>query len=321
MPAYTGMLDKLRGSATPMQMALAGVRGNVGNRPLTAPSLNVPAPAPTAPAPSTSPQVSTAVEPYKTSITQPQVGDTTAPQGADIPSDNLGMWGYTGPVGINDYEQQALDFINEIYGTQGPLATMMPGQDYYNKVLNGDFGAEGNTYLQNVLDPMRASAMRDYEEMSKGLANRFSQFGGYYGGKSGIAQGRLASDTANNMAQQEANLRYQAYVDDLTRRGGAAEGLRGLGTTQSAISGDILNQLMTGGNMLTQREFTNRAEYQNALQRSYQDWLRARQEQLMPFSMAGSLLGTQATMPVVTQTQSPWGALLGAGGAFLGSKI
>jgi hypothetical protein len=237
------------------------------------------------------------------------------------PNDNLAMWGYTGEIPINNVEQQAIDFVNNMYATQGPLETMGGAQDYYNKVLGGEFGPEGQAYLQSVLDPMRSSAMKNYDEMSKNLATRFSNVGAYYGGKSGVAQGRLASDSANNMAQQEANLRYQAFSDDMTRRGGAASGLVGLGQAQSGVSGDMLNYLLSTGGMITGRDQTNRAEYQNALQRSYQDWVRARSEKLMPFQMASSLVGQQAVEPIVTQTQSPWGALLQTGGNVLGNYL
>jgi hypothetical protein len=235
------------------------------------------------------------------------------------------MWGYTGEIPINNIEQQAIDFVNNLYGTQGPLTTMGGAQDYYNKVLGGEFGPEGQAYLKSVLDPMRSRMTSDYNDASKSMATRFGESGGFFGGRHGIAQGRLASDTTNNMAQQEANLRYQAFADDMTRRGGAASGLVGLGQAQSGISGDMLNYLLQTGGMITGRDAMNRSEYQNALQRSYQDWVRARSEKLMPFSMASSLIGQPAVQPVVTQTPSPWGAFLGgigsAAGNWFGGKI
>lgn len=297
---------------TPIQRTLSPANSI---RPLTAPSLSVPAPA--VQPPSAMPKVSPNRPPEQEP--PPAAGGAPADQGS-----NLGMWGYTGPVGINNMEQQALDFINEIYGTQGPLSTMMPAQDHYNRVLSGEFGPEGQAYLQAVLDPMRASAMENYDDMAKNMATRFSNVGGYFGGKHAVSQAKLSDLSARSMAEQEANLRYQRFSDDLAGQFGAAQGLQGLGQAQSGISGDILSYLLAGGNMLTGREMTNRSEYQNALQRSYQDWLRARQEQLASFGWGQNLLGQQATMPVVTQSQSPWGALLGglgtAAGAY-GGKI
>jgi len=241
---------------------------------------------------------------------------------AQDPSADLAKWGYTGAVPINNVEQQAIDFVNNLYGSQGPLSTTTNAQSYYNDVLAGKFGPEGAAYLQAVLDPMRSSSMQNYNDMSKALATKFSDIGGYYGGRSGIAQGRLAADSANNMALNEANLRYQGFNDDMTRRGGAASGLLNTSQVQSGLSGDMLNYLLSTGGMITGRDTLNRAQYQQALQNSYNDWLRARSENLMPFNMAQGLLGQEATTPVVTTQQSPWGAILGAigqgAGAFTG---
>lgn len=234
------------------------------------------------------------------------------------PNENLGMWGYTGEIPINNLEQQAIEFVNQMYGSGGALETLGPAQDYYNAVLRGDFGPESQAYVSALLDPMRSRMESDYYDKSKALATRFSDVGGFFGGRHGVAQGRLASESNRNMADMEAQLRYKAFMDDLANRGGAAGGLVGLGQAQSGLSGDMLNYLLQTGGMVTGRDALNRAEYQNALGRSYQDWLRARQELLMPFSMAGGLLGTQATVPIVTQTQSPWGALLGGIGNAVG---
>jgi len=51
------------------------------------------------------------------------------------------------------------------------------------------------------------------------------------------------------------------------------------------------------------------------MQRAYQDWIRARQETMMPFQMGMQLLGFQPQQPFVQQPQpSPWGQLLGMWG-------
>lgn len=234
------------------------------------------------------------------------------------PNDNLAMWGYTGEIPINNQEQQAIDFVNQMYGSGGALETLLPAQDYYNAVLRGDFGPESQAYVSALIDPMRARMTADYNDASKALATKFSDIGGYYGGRAGVAQGRLASENAINMADMEAQLRYKAFMDDMANRTGAAGALTGLAGTQSGLAGDMLNALLSTGNLITSRDALNRAEYQNAAGRSYQDWLRARQELLMPFSMAGNLTGTRAFENVVTQQQSPWGALLGGIGDAIG---
>lgn len=328
------MAYNMSGQTGAMEDALRGVRS------LTAPSFRPAARAlstPTAPPPTAAPGVSDAIASVgKTSVTQPPQGGVAMPDpaavapatgavdpatGAPASNDNLARWGYTGAIPINNVEQQAIDFTNQLYGSGGGLATMSGAQDYYQKVLAGEYGPEGQAYLQQVLDPMRTSMQTNYADMSKALANKFSQFGGYYGGRSGVAQGRLASDTVNNMAQTEANLRYQRFGDNMSQMGGAATGLQNLGTAQSSASGDMLNYLLSTGGMITGRDQMNRSEYQNAMQRSYQDWLRARSETLMPFQMGANMVGQQATQPIVTQTPSPWGAVLGAVGQMGGAAL
>jgi hypothetical protein len=288
------------------------------SRPLTAPSFN----------PNTSasrpPDAIVGSQPATTPVTGrapaqgvagPAAGAPVAPTTAvpgQTPEADLAKWGYTGAIPINNVEQQAIDFVNNMYGTGGALGTLNNAQDYYNQVLQGKFGPEGKAYLEQVLNPMRASSMQNYNDMSKALATKFSDIGGYYGGRSGVAQGRLASQSANDMALNEANLRYQGFADNMNRMGGAASGLVGLGQAQSGMSGDMLNYLLSTGNMITGRDTLNRSQYQQALQNSYNDWIRARNESLMPFTWGQNLLGQEATTPIVQTQPSVWGDLLGA---------
>jgi hypothetical protein len=289
------------------------------SRPLTASSLDpnvsvnkVPNAGITAPAPVAKTQAGT-----------PSAGaPAAAVVPAQSPSEDLAKWGYTGNIPINNVEQQAIDFVNNLYGNQGALSTTTNAQNYYNDVLAGKFGPESAAYLQQVLDPMRASSMKTYEDLRKGLATKFSDIGAYYGGRSGVAQGRLAAQSANDIAQNEANLRYQNFTDNQGRMAGAAGGLLNTAGVQSGLQGDMLNYLLSTGNLITGRDVTNRAQYQQALQNSYNDWLRARQENLMPFSWGQNLTGQQATTPVVTsQPGLNWGDLLQAGGQIAGAAI
>lgn len=284
---------------TPTQAALSPLQ------PLTAPSLKIGAGTPA----KTTPPATTAVQPI--SLAMPSAA-TSAPVAPD--QGGLAKWGYAGPLGTNDYEQEYLKYIADLYNNQDALKALAPAQGYYDKALSGGFGPESDAYLQAVLDPMRASEMQNYDALSKALAGRYSSFGGYYGGRSGIAQGRLASDTANNMAQQEANLRYQAYMDNINRMSGAATGLQGLSGEMSGLQNNYLSNLLGGGNLLTGREQYNTQEYQNAILKEYQDWVRARQEQLLPYSIAQSLLGTNAQENVVTQNPGILNTILGVGG-------
>lgn len=306
------MADIFSGTRSPVEDAMYQP-ARAPRRPLTVPSYQ--------------PRASVGVTPMAPTPSQaaiqaaPEAGASTPP--GEIPSytnpnDNLAMWGYTGEIPINNLEQQAIDFVNQMYSAGGELETTGPAQDYYNAVLRGDFGPESQAYVEALIDPMRSRMMSDYNDASKAMATRFSEQGGFFGGRHGVGQGRLSAETNRNMADQEAQLRYQAFVDDMNRRGGAASGLGNLAQVRSGLSGDMLNYLLSAGNVVTGRDVLNRSEYQNALGRSYQDWLRARSELLMPFSMAGSLTGTPMTQPIVTQQQSPWGALLGGVGQAIG---
>jgi hypothetical protein len=222
---------------------------------------------------------------------------------------DLAKWGYTGNIPVNNVEQQAVDFVNNLYGTQGPLATLTPAQNYYESVLRGDYGPEGQKYLADVINPMKTTAMQNYADLSKSLATRFSDIGGYYGGRSGIAQGKLAAQTSNDLNQQIANLMYNRFGENQAQMGNAAGALTGLGQVQGGLSGDMLNYLLSTGTMLTNRDMTNRAQYQDALQRSYNDWIRSRSELLGEYNNP-ALLGTQGIQNVVTTQQSPWSAIL-----------
>jgi len=250
----------------------------------------------------------------------PAVPASAATTAAD-PSAELAKWGYQGPLGLNDFEQEGLNYIADIFANKSAMGELDPASEFYKSLLGGDFGAESDSYLQAVLDPMRASSMQTYDELSKALAGRFSNVGAYYGGKAGVAQGRLASDTQNNMAQNEANLRYQRYTDDLNSRLSGASGLRGIASDRAGLENNYLTQLLGGGNLITGREQYNTQEYQGAIDKAYQDWVRARAEQLMPYQMGLNLAGMGATENIVTQDPGILGTLLGVVGNVASSYV
>ena len=239
----------------------------------------------------------------------------------DVPTeDMLRRFGYTGPMGINPYEQSALDFITQMSQGGGPLATMQPGQNFYNQVLSGAFAPQGDAFRSSVYDATKAGALQNLNDAQKMLAGNFANKGGYFGGAHSLAQAQLAQRSLNPLNEILANLNLSGYNQDLANRFQAGSGLESMtGTQQNTIS-SMLNNMMTGGNLLTGREGQNRAEYQNANQRAYQDWLRARQEGMTPFNMAMSLLDKQQNQPIVTQqSQSPWGGLLAGLGSMAGN--
>lgn len=225
----------------------------------------------------------------------------------------LQQFGWTGNVDINPYEQSALDFINQLYGTQAPLETLAPAQQFYNELLGGQYGPESEKYLQDVYGATKTQAMDLLGEMQKDLAEQFSQQRGYFSGKHGIAQSNLARGFGQDLNTLLANMKQEAFQGNLANMLSGATGLESLGGTQMNIANSILGNLLTGGEMITSREMLNRSEWQNALQRAYEDWNRARQENLMPFSAGLSLLGFNPYQPVSEYSSSPWGDLMGAG--------
>lgn len=253
--------------------------------------------------PLTAPSLAAAVGGQQ-SVTKIPTNEPTIPFTGPDPSrgSELEKFGYTGDLGLNDYEQQYLNEITRLMGDRSALNALAPAQGYYADVLSGKYGAEGDDYLQGVLDPMKASAMQSYDELSKALATRYSGIGGFFGGRHGIAQGRLAADTANNMALNEANLRYQRYVDNLNAMGGAAAGLTGVSGQIAGLEDLLLGQIRGGGDLITGREKYNQEQYQGAADRSYNDWVRARAEQLLPYQLALALTGQPSVDNVVSQS-------------------
>ncbi len=243
-------------------------------------------------------------------------GGTTVP---GTTNDMLERFGYTGPIGFNDYENAALNFITQMGQGGGPLATITPGQSFYGDVLGGKYGPTGDVFRKGVYDPTKAEAESLLATSQKQMADKFSHRGGYFGGTHAIAQSDLADKSNRGLASLLGNLNLEGFNQDLAAKQGAAAALPGMAQTQQNIVGDILQNYMSGGNLVTGREMTNRAELQGAQERAYNDWQRARQESLLPISLMQSLLGLQTTMPVVTQPgQSGWGALLAGLGSGLG---
>ena len=229
-------------------------------------------------------------------------------------ADMLARFGYTGEIPINPMEQTYLNAINQLY-TQEPTAlqTMQPANQFYQDVLGGAVGNTGQQYLQNVYGATAAGALQNYGNMQRQLAEKFSQRGGYFGGTHSMAQAQLANQTNTSLNELLANLNQTNFTQDVAARQAAASGLQGLGTAQQGVSSQILSDLAAGGNLVTQRDITNRAELQQAQGLAYQDWLRAQQEGQQPFNYAMQLLGYQPYQNFAAQPQaSPWGQILGS---------
>jgi len=269
-------------------------------KPPVAPTTGVPAPTPTPPTPTPAPAPATTPAPAST-------------------QDFLANYGYMGEMPINPFEQRALDYITQM-SEGAPLETMTPAQTFLTSLVGGEFAPTGQAFREAVYEPVEERAFTNLTRAQKMLGEKFAHRGGFFGGKHAIAQGEMGAQVLNPLSQLLANLNLTGFGQDIASRTGAATGLESMGRTQQAIGGDILSDIMGGGQLLTSREALNRAEMQAAQQRAYQDWLRARGEEMMPFNLISTLLGTQPFENIISQPQqSPWGQLLGGIGQGLGS--
>lgn len=247
----------------------------------------------------------------------PQVIDPQA-SGEDM----LARFGYTGPMDINPYEQAALDFSGAAAQGGGPLNTMAPAQSFYGDVLSGMYDPQGQAFRQAVYDPTKTEALGLLQGAQKNMADKFSGRGGYFSGNHALAQSDLAGKTNTSLAQLLGNLNLEGYNQGMSNKMGAAGQLPGMATSQQGIVSDILNNLHKSGSLVTGREAQNRAEYQSAEGRAYDDWLRARNEQLNMFNTGLGLLGQNPIENLVQQPQpSAWGQFLGGLGGGLGTGL
>jgi len=230
----------------------------------------------------------------------------------------LPKFGYGGELGVNPYETQALDYITKMAETRQPLQTTMPAESFYREALAGEYSPLGDLFRKGVYETTEAGAMETLEKLQKGMAEKFAHRGGYFGGEHAMSQAELARGTGTDLNQILANLMLSGYGEDIATKMGAAKGIESLAGTQRLLEKGPLEDIMTGGQMLTSRELMNRELYQQATDRAYQDWQRAQQERMMPYNLISSLLGMPATTPMVMQPQaSPLTGLLGGIGQAL----
>lgn len=224
----------------------------------------------------------------------------------------LDLFGYLGPIDLNPAEREAIGFArNYMYGDRKALEPLNKANNFLNWVIGGGFSPQGHKFRNEVYDATRDTALEDLERTQKLLATKFSNYGGYFGGRHALSQALLADKTLGGLRQTLADLNLSGFNQDVNTRMGASQGLTGLGLAKSSVGKDILNSLLSVGDMMTRREMINRGEYQSAMERAYNDWMRARQEQLLPFQLGLGLLGLQPVSPIAQQPQqSPWNALL-----------
>ena len=216
----------------------------------------------------------------------------------------LEAFGYRGDIGFNPMENAAFGYMQQLFQNPSWANAMGQAQNFWLGAMNGAYGPQSQAYQQAVLDPTYAMAQKAYTEASKNLANNFAQYGNYFSGKQGVAQGRLASDFANQMAQTAANANLQAWNQDLAMRQMAGQMLPQTAMNQNSMEMNMLNQMLNTGNYMTQRQMYNNATYADFVNRAYQDWLRARNEMMLPYQAMIGGLNTRAFEPLVQQDNS-----------------
>lgn len=240
---------------------------------------------------------------------QQLLGASGQPGGAGTPTDPsvLGKFGYRGDIAINPLEQQGMDYASSLLAGGTPGEQLAPAQSLYEQVLSGEFAPQGEQFRSDVYGATQTGAMENLKKMQDMMAENFAQRGGYFGGKHGIAQAELGRGVGSDLSQLLAGLNLQGFQSDIANRMGAAQGMGGLGATQRGMESSLLGDVMGAGGVGSQRDLINQQLYQSASDRAYQDWMRARQETMMPFTMAQGLLGMQPTQTFIQQPQSPFG--------------
>lgn len=238
--------------------------------------------------------------------------------GSEITSSQLAPYGYVGRLGQSEWDKRLLDYSKSLAENNQMLGGLQQSMSFLGNLLNN---GSMNPYQQSVVDAARAESMRSYDDMARALATKFSALGGYFGGGHSVAQSRLATDAANALNKQIADLLYQGYSDDMTRRLQASQ-LMGLqGQTGAAINQQIFDALSGAAGTAAERERYDIGQYQAAMDKAYQDWLRGRGELTGMMDLARLILGTQAYSPYAVQTDNWLAQLIGTiGGAALLGK-
>lgn len=196
-----------------------------------------------------------------------------------------------------------------------PTQMIYQPAQYYSDILSGALSPYSEPFRKQVYEATREEALANLERMQKEMARRFAHTGGYFGGKHALAQAELARGTGLDLAKLLAELNLRGLEQDVASRFQAGTGLSGLAPLLTGLQEAEIERAFRYGGM-------QRAREQEALDKIYQDWLRARQENLMPFNILLSALGQRTLEPGIVQPQpSPWSYLLQGLGQGLGSLL
>ncbi len=227
-------------------------------------------------------------------------------------------WGYR-PLGYNPYEQNALNYINRLYSNPSWVTPYNQSQMYLQSVLSGAYSPQGQQYQNAVIQPLQQQAGKAYERASKNLASNFANYGNYFSGRHGVAQGELASNYTNQLNQAISQLLYNQFQQDTQNRTAAASQMGSMATNRAGLENNLLQNLLAGGNLITGREQYNTQQLQDAITKAYQDWTRARQEAFLPYAMFNQMLTAPIGEALIRQPSNPWSTLLGGIGQMIGT--
>lgn len=99
------------------------------------------------------------------------------------------------------------------------LSASMSGPSNMGQMYESIVGGEGNTYIDPMVDAMKQSTQQDLERYGVPQTDAAAVAAGQSGSsRHGIAEGLMRADAAQNMANQEAQMRGQAYDKDLAMK-------------------------------------------------------------------------------------------------------
>lgn len=221
----------------------------------------------------------------------------------ELPEGEIPMeWYVAPPTGL---ESLGYRRASEIAGSPYYYALMEPAIALYGEAVRGAFSPLGQYFRRQVYEPTREEALLNLERAQKEMARKFASKGGYFGGRHALAEAELARGTLSDLNRLLGELQLEGHKEDISTRFAGARGLEGITPTLRGLEWqDVFNLLQTGG-----RE---RGMRQLFLDLVREDVMRSRQEQMLPFQMALSLLGVRAFEPVMMEPRSsPWAYLLG----------
>lgn len=203
-----------------------------------------------------------------------------------------GATSYQGPR-VADFSSQTQQGLDRLMSSPGANTSA----NYYNSVLQGDYLNEGNPYMQNLQDAVRANIMPQ-------INSQFSA-NGLFG--STAHQGLMTRELSRGMAEPM----FAAYENERNRQQQAAGQLPGV---DQIISGNYLQ----AGNMIDQHAQALLDANRQQFEEDRAAPVRGIMEAMPTLSGLGGQFGTQTSSGTSTSRSSPSLGQQIAGGALMG---